>query len=62
MSIEASINDIIAKLEGAREDAQKCDKGKAGAPGTRVRTIAQEVKDDLQELRKAVLDVRKADA
>jgi hypothetical protein len=60
MSIEAELNAIIAKLEGAREDAQKCDKGKAGAPGTRLRACAEEAKKDLQGLKKAVLEVRKS--
>jgi len=58
MSIEESLNAIIKKLEAAREEATKVDKGKAGAPGTRIRKVAQEVKDDLNELRKAILEIR----
>lgn len=58
MKVEAHLRAIISKLEDACEDAAKVDKGKAGQPGTRVRKVAQEVKDDLTELRKLVLEVR----
>lgn len=58
MSVAAQLEILIKKLEDAREDAEKCDKGRAGAPGTRVRKIASEVREGLGDLRKAVLDAR----
>lgn len=61
MSIEAHIRATISKLEDALEDAAKIDKGKAGQPGTRVRKVAKDVKDDMDTLRKTILDIRKAD-
>jgi len=58
MSVEAHLRSIIAKLEEACEDASKVDKGKSGQPGTRIRKIAQEIKDELTEVRKEVLAAR----
>jgi hypothetical protein len=60
MSVEAQLNALIKKLEDARDDAQKCDKGRAGAPGTRLRKVASEVRDGLSDLRKTIIDARSA--
>lgn len=57
--IETALDAMIATLEAARADAQKCDKGRAGAPGTRVRKAAAEAREGLGELRKLVLAARK---
>lgn len=59
-AVEAKLKGIIKKLEAHLEDAQKCDKGRAGAPGTRIRKTAQEVKAELTELRKLVIESRNA--
>jgi hypothetical protein len=61
MSVEAHLRAAISKLEEALEDAAKIDKGKSGQPGTRVRKVAQEVKSDLDEVRKMVLEARKSE-
>lgn len=58
MSIEAQIDRIIADLTAAKEDAAKCDNGKAGAPGTRLRKAASQATKDLKVVRQAVLDAR----
>ena len=59
MSLTEKIDSIIALLTEAREDAEKCDKGKTGSPGTRLRKSAQEAKKSLDELRKEVIACRK---
>ena len=58
MSVAANLEAIIASLQEAKSDAEKCDKGQAGAPGTRVRKAAMEATKSLGELRKAVLAAR----
>jgi hypothetical protein len=58
MSIRQRIEKIITDLAAALPDADKVDKGSAGAPGTRVRAAAQAAKGDLDELRKAVIALR----
>lgn len=58
MSIEAQIDRIIADLTAAKADAAKCDGGKAGAPGTRLRKAASQATKDLKAVRQAVLDAR----
>jgi len=59
MSLAAKLDSIIAVLSEAREDAEKCDKGKTGSPGTRLRKASQEAKKSLDELRKEVIACRK---
>ncbi len=59
MSLEEKLDGIIALLAEAKEDASKCDKGKAGSPGTRLRKAAQEAKRGLDELRREVIEARK---
>ncbi len=58
MSMTDKIDRIIADLEAAKADAEKCDSGKAGAPGTRLRKAASQASKDLAELRKDVLVAR----
>lgn len=58
MSMTDKIDRIIADLQTARADAEKCDGGKAGAPGTRLRKAASQASKDLAELRKDVLAAR----
>ena len=59
MSIEEKLDGLIQLLTEAKDDASKCDKGKAGSPGTRLRKVAQEAKRGLDEIRKEVLEARK---
>ena len=59
MTLEDRIIGLIAILEEARADAAKCDKGKTGAPGTRLRKTATKVSQGLKELRAEVLEARK---
>jgi hypothetical protein len=58
MSMTEKIDRIINDLEAAKADAEKCDSGKAGAPGTRLRKAASQAGKDLAELRKDVLAAR----
>jgi hypothetical protein len=60
MSISESLDSIIAQLTEARADAEKCDKGKVGAPGTRVRKAATAAQEALKTLRAQVITERKA--
>ena len=60
MTTAELLDQIIADLTAAREDATKVDNGKPGSPGTRVRKAAQEAKRNLDGLRKAVIDIRKS--
>jgi hypothetical protein len=60
MSIEAQIDRIIADLTAAKADAAKCDSGKAGAPGTRLRKAASQATKDLKSIREAVIAARNA--
>jgi len=55
----ARIDAAIASLQEVRADAEKCEGGKTGAPGTRVRKAAQNVRISMGEVRKGVLDLRK---
>lgn len=59
MSLEEKLDGIIALLAEAKEDASKCDKGKTGSPGTRLRKVSQEAKRGLDELRREVIEARK---
>ena len=61
MSVTAKLDALIAELQAARPDAEKVDKGKTGAPGTRLRKIAGSTQKGLKELRAHVLEVRKVD-
>lgn len=61
MTVVDQINNIISQLESAREDAIKVDAGKAGAPGTRVRAAALDVRNACDNLRKSVIDIRKTE-
>lgn len=58
MKITAMIDDIIENLTAAREDALKCDAGKPGAPGTRLRKAASQASKDLKAVRDAVIAAR----
>tara|TARA_Y100000389_G_C17361458_1_gene463997 strand:- start:890 stop:1072 length:183 start_codon:yes stop_codon:yes gene_type:complete len=60
MTIEEQIDRIIKDLTDAKNDAALCDKGKAGAPGTRLRKIASQAGKDLKAVRDAVIAARKA--
>ena len=61
MDLVARINAAIAHLEEAKADAEKVEGGKTGAPGTRVRKAAQNVKALMTDVRKDVLEARKSD-
>lgn len=58
MSMTDKIDRIIEDLEKARPDAEKCDAGKAGAPGTRLRKACSLAREDLLAIRKDVLTAR----
>ena len=58
--ITPRLNSIIEALVEARDDAEKIDKGKTGAPGTRLRKVALNAQKQLQTLRNEVIDTRKA--
>ena len=58
MSTQDKLNHAISLLQGAMDDAQKCDDGRAGAPGTRLRKTCQQVKEILNDIRVSVLDQR----
>ena len=58
MSMTDKIDRIVQDLQAARADAEKCDDGKPGAPGTRLRKAASQAAKDLAELRKDVLAAR----
>jgi hypothetical protein len=60
MSITEKLDALIADLQAVRPDAEKVDKGKTGAPGTRLRKVAGTTQRGLKDLRAAVLEVRKA--
>lgn len=60
MTIRERIYAIIAKLQAVLPDADKVDAGKTGAPGTRVRKVAQEAKRDLDAMRRDVVAARGA--
>lgn len=53
------LNSMIDKLEAARTDAERCDAGQTGNPGTRLRQACSEVKDQAHQMRKDVLTARK---
>lgn len=58
MNMTAKIDAIIADLQAARVDAEKCDTGTPGSPGTRLRKAASQATKDLAGLRKDVLAAR----
>jgi len=60
MKLATKLGALITILEEAKADAEKVDNGKAGAPGTRLRKTAQTAKKTLDEIRKEILDLRKA--
>ena len=61
MTVVETLDSLINKLNALREDAAKVDAGKSGAPGTRVRKAAGEIQNDLQDLRKHILEARKSE-
>ncbi len=58
MSVTEQIEAAIAELEALKADAEKVDKGMAGAPGTRIRKAAMVVKKAMDGVRKGVLEAR----
>lgn len=58
MTIEGRVKGMILKLEESLGDAKKIDKGKVGEPGIRLRRVAQEMKGDMDVLRKEILAKR----
>ena len=58
MTVTEQLEAAIKALEELRSDAEKVDKGMAGAPGTRVRKTAMTVKKAMDGVRKGVLEVR----
>jgi hypothetical protein len=59
-NLVAELDAAILTLQEARDDAAKVDKGKTGAPGTRLRKAAQNVAHAMGGVRKKVLELRKA--
>mgnify|MGYP003640228575 CR=1 len=57
--LTGQIDAAILILQEARADADKCDKGKMGAPGTRLRKTAQDIAKRMKDLRADVLSSRK---
>jgi hypothetical protein len=53
------VDSMIAKLSEARADAERCDHGQAGAPGTRLRAVLTDVREQCSLMRKDILTVRK---
>lgn len=53
------LDSMITKLTEARPDAERCDNGQAGNPGTRLRNVLLEVGEQCSLMRKDVLAVRK---
>ena len=53
--IQAELNRIIDLLQCSLDDAAKCDDGRAGTPGTRLRKCAQDAREMLKNLRASVL-------
>jgi len=60
MTFIEKLDAIIAELTAFREDAEKIDKGKTGAPGTRLRKATSSAQVGLRELRAQVIEARKS--
>ena len=60
MTVSEQLDAAIQALEELKADAEKVDKGMAGAPGTRIRKAAMGIKKSMDEVRKSVLEVRNA--
>ncbi len=58
MTCVEQIEALIQNLEAAKDDASKVDSGKTGAPGTRLRKVAGDAQNGLQDLKKKVLELR----
>ena len=58
MNVSEQIEEAIKSLQELQSDAEKVDKGMAGAPGTRVRKVAMGIKKSMDEVRKGVLEAR----
>ena len=55
------IDAVILLLQDMKDDAEKCDNGKVGAPGTRLRKCATDVAKRMKQLRADVLELRKSE-
>jgi|TARA_R110000824_G_scaffold156625_1_gene329785 hypothetical protein len=58
MSVSEQIEAAIEALQELKSDAEKVDKGMAGAPGTRIRKVAMTIKKSMDGVRKGVLEAR----
>ena len=56
------LNAMIDKLDGIRQDAERCDAGQTCNPGTRVRSVMSEIKDMAHQMRKDVISARNGGA
>lgn len=56
--LTAQIDATILLLEEMKDDAGKCDSGKTGAPGTRLRKNATDITKAMKDLRANVLTLR----
>lgn len=55
------IDACILLLQEMKEDAEKCDNGRPGAPGTRLRKSATDMTKRMKQLRADVIELRNAD-
>ena len=58
--IQKAYEELIRLIEDARDDVMKAEGGNKAA-GTRVRKAMQDIKNQAQNVRKVVLDVRDQD-
>ncbi len=58
MNVSEQIEAAIEALQALKADAEKVDKGMAGAPGTRIRKVAMTIKKSMDGVRKGVLEAR----
>jgi hypothetical protein len=58
MTVTEQIDEAIKALQELQSDADKVDKGMAGAPGTRIRKVAMTIKKSMDSVRKGVLEAR----
>ncbi len=61
MSVKNSLEKVVTQLQASVADAERVDSGNKAA-GARVRKAAQEATVLLKELRKQVLEARKAES
>jgi hypothetical protein len=61
VKINKKIDEMIAELEGAKEEVLKFKKKKNRAAGTRVRKVMQDTKNTAQDIRVEIMRIQKED-